>query len=185
MPEIRYLDRAVTVRQPWAGCIAHIGKNVENRTWPVPPHLIGATVAVHAGKTVERHPVLSVPDGEKFATLFASPAEWDAWRLWNLGRTRRDEANWPPKLATGAIVAVATLAGCHQHVTGETCGDGSYAYGIICSPWARPDQWHWQLADVRPLPSPVPCNGSYGLWPLPDETRDQVFGQLATAGRGT
>ncbi|WP_030509448.1 hypothetical protein [Microbispora rosea] len=53
------------------------------------------------------------------------------------GRTRRrDEANWPLKLAPGAIVAVATLAGCHQHVTGEPCGDGSYAYGIICSPWA-------------------------------------------------
>jgi hypothetical protein len=172
--------RALTIRQPWAGCIAHLDKRVENRTRPAPRRLVGSTIAIHAGLAMERRSVQWMPDGEKFATLFASQAEWDAWRLWHLGgRNPRDNANWPPKLALGAVVAVARVTGSHLHRTGVPCGDGSYAYGILCSPWAQPDQWHWQLTEVRPLAEPVPCKGSLALgWPLPDDVDHQVRAQL-------
>ena len=32
--------RALTLKQPWAWAISHAGKDVENRTWPVPPKLL-------------------------------------------------------------------------------------------------------------------------------------------------
>lgn len=32
---------ALTIWQPWAACIAFGDKDVENRSWPVPPWIIG------------------------------------------------------------------------------------------------------------------------------------------------
>lgn len=175
--------RALTIKQPWAGCIAHLDKRVENRTWRCPLEFIGASVAIHAGRSVEGQ-TISVPNGEKFGTLFASNAEWDAWRFWHLGDKPRDTANWPLKLTLSAVVAVATITGCHVRDPEEGCGDGSYAYGVICSPWAMPDQYHWVLDDVRPLAEPVPCRGMLGLWCLPDEVEQAIQEQLSEVPRG-
>ena len=59
----------------------------------------------------------------------------------------------------GAVVAVAEIVGCHLHsVPGGTC-----------SPWAADGRWHWQLANVHPLPRPIPARGALGLWRLPDD----------------
>jgi len=169
--------RALTIKQPWAGCIAHLGKDVENRTWRCPPEFIGAEIAIHAGKEVD-YGLIPAPPGDNWADLFATRAEWDAWRYWHLGRKPRDVANWPPKLALGAVVALATIAGCHVRDPGEGCGNGRYAYGAICSPWAYPEQFHWVLANVRPLSEPVPCRGALGLWRLPEDVEAQARKQL-------
>lgn len=42
--------KALTVRQPWAHAIVHLGKEVENRTWRPPETIIGEYVAIHAAK---------------------------------------------------------------------------------------------------------------------------------------
>ena len=174
--------RALTVKQLWAGCIAHLDKRVENRPKRFPPALLGQPIAIHAGLSVDKS--IEWPGtAEQHASLFASPAEWDAWRYWILGRKPRDETNWPAKLPLGAVVAVATITGSHWHEPRQAeCGDGSYAYGVICSRWARPFCWHWQLADVRPLPEPVPCKGDLGLWRLPEDVEKAVRAQLSEDG---
>jgi hypothetical protein len=172
--------RALTVRQPWAACIAHLDKRVENRRWACWSQFIGARIALHAGASLDRA-IIQVPDGEAWATLFASTAEWDAYRFWHLGGKTRDVANWPPKLALSAVVAVATIAGCHLSDPAEGCGDGTYAHGVICSPWAAPDQYHWALSAVHALPSPVLCKGNRGLWPLPESVEKAVRAQLRLA----
>ncbi len=41
---------ALTIKQPWAYAICHLGKDVENRTWKPPAHAIGTRIAIHAGK---------------------------------------------------------------------------------------------------------------------------------------
>lgn len=65
-----------------------------------------------------------------------------------------------------AILAVATLASCHQD-------DG------CCRPWGFPGQWHWVLEDVRPLPHPPrPVRGQLGLWTVDDDTLAAVQRQL-------
>lgn len=169
------------MKQPWAGCIAHIGKDVENRTRRFPLALIGAEVAIHAGQSVA-DAIISVPDGDAWAALFASNAEWDAWRFWYLGQKPRDVVNWPPKLTLGAVVAVARVTG--SHFCGEGfCGEHAVeaCAGVLCSKWAQIDQWHWQLANVRPLAEPVPAKGALGLWKVPDDIESAVRGQLEAA----
>jgi hypothetical protein len=44
--------KAITIHRPWAHCVAHLGKDIENRTWNcyLPP---GYWIAIHAGKTVD------------------------------------------------------------------------------------------------------------------------------------
>jgi hypothetical protein len=41
--------RALTLCRPWPFCILRLGKEVENRAWAPPRHLIGQDVALHAG----------------------------------------------------------------------------------------------------------------------------------------
>jgi len=67
--------KALSVRQPWAWLIVHGYKDVENRTWAPPPHLIGQRFYIHAPKTfdesgyawVRRHcPDVPLPTKETF-----------------------------------------------------------------------------------------------------------------------
>jgi len=67
---------ALTIRQPWAWAILHLGKNIENRTWKPPESLIGQRIAIHAGKQIDR-----LASGDclvKFAgSWWIDPAEFD------------------------------------------------------------------------------------------------------------
>lgn len=67
----RVAYEALTVRQPWAHAIAHLGKRVENRGWSRARaiSLIGNLIAIHAGAKVDEDAVallrgrgLDVPD---------------------------------------------------------------------------------------------------------------------------
>jgi hypothetical protein len=46
--------KALTIRQPWAGAIAHQTKRVENRTWKLPAKYEGARILIHAGAQLDR-----------------------------------------------------------------------------------------------------------------------------------
>jgi hypothetical protein len=46
--------KALTIRQPWAGAIAHQTKRVENRTWKLPAKHHGARILIHAGAEPDR-----------------------------------------------------------------------------------------------------------------------------------
>lgn len=50
--------KALTVRQPWAGAIAHQTKRVENRTWKLPAKHEGARILIHAGATRDKWAVV-------------------------------------------------------------------------------------------------------------------------------
>jgi len=54
--------------------------------------------------------------------------------------------------------------------------------GGMCSPWAVIGQYHWQLANVRPLAEPVPCKGALKLWCLPGDVEKLVRAQLGEDG---
>lgn len=73
------------MRQPWAGCIAYLGKDTENRTWRCPDRHIGAQIAIHASASRTSDAVISVPLGADWPSLFAygddKPcAKWLAWK---------------------------------------------------------------------------------------------------------
>jgi len=66
-----------------------------------------------------------------------------------------------------AVIAVATLASCHQD---DRC----------CRPWGFPGQWHWVLEDVTPIPHPPrPVRGQLGLWTVPDDVLAAVQRQIS------
>lgn len=153
--------RGLSVRQPWSFAIAEGFKPVENRTRRT---TFCGQLLIHSSLLV---------DGVGL-DLYSRPA---AVRLQELGGRANfweARAHVPslinpsphPTMALGAVIAVATLSGCHQ------C-DGS------CSPWAEPGVWHWVLGDVRSLAAPVVCTGRLGLWRPDRETCTAVARSLA------
>lgn len=131
--------KALTVRQPYAGAIAHQTKRVENRGWKLPAKHEGARILIHAG---------AKPD--KWATVYG-----------------------PNLDVYGAVVAVATITGCHFDNGNQVC----------CSYWAQPGVYHWELADVIALPEPVPAKGALGFWTPTDDVLAAVEKQLAEVAR--
>jgi hypothetical protein len=125
--------RALTIRQPWAGAIAHQMKRVENRTWKLPAKHHGARLLIHAGAQPDRD-----------ATVYGEHLD-----------------------VYSAIVAVATITGCHFSVGGTCCG-----------PWGFERTYHWTLTDVTALPEPVPAKGALGFWTPQPETLAAVQAQL-------
>ncbi len=71
-------------------------------------------------------------------------------------------------LERGYVVAVVRLTGYHGAASGRPC----------CEPWGMWRQWHWEFANVRPLPQPVAVRGQQGLWDLPDLAEARVREQL-------
>ena len=111
--------RALTIRQPWSGAIAHQTKRVENRTWKLPARHEGARILIHAAAQPDRD-----------AQVYGDHLD-----------------------VYGAVVAVATLSGCHWSEDGTCCG-----------PWGFDRVYHWTLADVVALDVPVPAKGRLGIW---------------------
>ncbi|MFJ3141654.1 ASCH domain-containing protein [Streptomyces halstedii] len=132
--------RALTVRQPWASAITHGTKRTENRSWPVPAKHIGTRILVHAAAAEDRTPRVSK----------------------DVPRQLTDGIGvWPD--TRSAIIAVATLTGCHFD-KGMSC----------CAPWGMEGFFHWELTDVAALPEPVPTKGALGFWTLPEDVVNAV-----------
>lgn len=151
--------RAITLRRPWAGAVAHLGKRIENRSRPC-PGLVGERIAIHAGKG---------HDGEG--------AVWAA----HTAGTDNPGAD----LDAQGIVAVATVVGYIDARDPDNIGASNFltavaAQSTMASPW-----WSgpcgWVLADVVALPVPVPCRGALGVWRLPPDVEAAVRAQLARA----
>lgn len=101
--------KAITVRQPWAYAIARLGKNVENRSWPVNYR---GTLAVHAG---------AAWDGDDAQSTVAFTA-------------RRSYADVDPaRSQRSVIVAVVDLVGvCCVGLDGRGCDCGPWAISGQC-----------------------------------------------------
>lgn len=147
--------RGLTVRWPHVAAIvfpAPVGcvpKRTENRTRGTSYR---GPIAVHAGKAWDPRSTVSL-----------------AQRSWeNCGGLVGIDF----EAASGAILAVAELADCHQ------------ADGACCHPWGETSTgvWHWQLENVRPLAEPVPCGGQLGLWRPAADVAERVLAQIVLDG---
>lgn len=78
-------------------------------------------------------------------------------------------ANWDPadpEAAIGGIVAVVILVDvCTQARAGRSCD---------CGEWALPGNFHWRLAQPRPLAWPVLTIGQPGVWELAPRVAAEV-----------
>ncbi|GAA4176474.1 hypothetical protein [Gryllotalpicola koreensis] len=160
--------RVLTVRQPWATAILRMGKTVENRTRDLTGGYRGP-IAIHAG--------LAQPGrrGDRIDYGHGIEVEKDL-----SGLLMRSEKSWPYRLPLGAIIGVVDLIDVHGS-NDEQCERFSFFGGAqgACSDWAELGAWHFELANPRPLPHPIPFKGALGLRRLPDEVHDQIVFQLA------
>ncbi|MFK4801727.1 ASCH domain-containing protein [Streptomyces sp. MPA0124] len=63
--------KALTIRQPWAGAIAHGTKRVENRSWKLPAKHEGARILIHAGAQRDRHAQVSGDHLDVYSAIVA------------------------------------------------------------------------------------------------------------------
>lgn len=154
---------ALTIRQPWAHCIFHHGKNVENRTWPLPGKLLGEFIAIHASAKMDS------PVAQQSASELAGV---------DLG----GEKDWMP---LGHIVGVARLIG---EIQGWGHGSGYRIVGrgdqqTIPDYDPRADKWlfgphGFVLGERLLLPEPIKVRGRLGFWLVPDEIDAQITRQI-------
>ena len=147
--------RILTVRQPWAWAIIHGGKNVENRVRNVAGSYRGP-VAIHVAR--------------KYATegldLPALDDAADAWCATNSCATH------PWLRDVGKVIGVVDLVDVHF----------GWTEGKPCSPWGvryvdGNGQWHLELANPRPLATPIPARGRLGLWRPDQDLLDAIQAQ--------
>lgn len=156
--------RGLTLTHPWAYCIAHAGKDVENRTWHPRRQggQIGMYLAIHGGavpgKNTGKREEARL-DLAHALRLMSGAGDTDP-SVYQLERGL--PAAGEDEYFTPGIVAVARLAGVVQD---------------SLSAWAVDGQHHWQLADVLTLPAPIPHRGAQGLW----EVQPDALAQLREA----
>lgn len=154
--------RALTVQEPWASAIIYGPKDVENRPWATAHR---GTLWIHAAKRVDWS------------------ASRDAWLAAGLppppSSGRFDRSAWTGSLPLGKVIGSVEMTDCHPLY--KDCNLFTGIPQVTCSPWAIWGQCHWMLDGKRPLPEPVPCRGSLGLWRLPEDIAAKVQAQLAGA----
>lgn len=130
------LNRALTVRQPWAWAIVTGWKDVENRVWNTSYR---DTLHIHSGLAQVNEEDLGSP------------------LIRNAIDTTR-QAGFPLDFKSGYILGSVELAGVHH------ANDCRNPQGQLCSPWALPGNYHWALTEPNRLTCPFPEKGKQGLW---------------------
>lgn len=169
--------RILTVRQPWASAMFFglSPKDVENRTMPPPPSLIGKRLYIHAGEGMDRDDLAFVRamgfDPFGLGAVFDGPvtALSIAVRRKVLA-ARRGEIENP--LPSGVILGSVLLDG-YSRESDSPWRDHNVEYG-------------WILRDPQPLARPVPVPGggqlTHGWRPSDDVAAallEQEFGAAA------
>jgi hypothetical protein len=149
--------KVLTLTQPRATLVAIGAKHIETRSWET---LYRGPLAIHAakglgpgGRAALYDLAFDDPDGYFYAAL------------------RQANVFCIDDLPLGAIVATCELVDC-VHVLYEwprnqlvsqrsrhILTDQERAFGDY-----TPGRFAWLLADVRPLPAPIPAKGALGLW---------------------
>ncbi|MBG9734567.1 ASCH domain-containing protein [Paenibacillus alvei] len=145
--------KAITILQPWATLIALGEKKFETRGWATNHR---GEIAIHAGKKVDKDAFMRE---EIYTTL------------------QRHGILFIDDLPTGGIIAIADLVRCFT-VSRPKGNDGAVWLGAegMTIGWAgymnreyhfgdySDGRFAWELAEVRPLSTPIPAKGQQGLW---------------------
>ena len=101
--------KAITVKQPWASLIIHWGKDIENRSWPLPRFMRGQRVAIHSSAKLDKDE-------------FASAMEL----IYSAGLPNFD--NQPMDMPLGSIIGTVEIVDCvTQSQSPWFCGE----YGFV------------------------------------------------------
>lgn len=174
--------KGLTLTQPWATLIALLEKLLETRSWAT---TYRGPLAIHAAQSLA--PVGGVAGLQHI--VWQEPFRSVLQRRWldiavlpQVSSQQHIISDPSYVLPRGAIVAVCTLADCRP-TTGSRPGSGGPKY----ADWVHdltdqerafgnyaPERFGWFLADIRPLPRPIPCRGAQGLWSVPADVQAQI-----------
>lgn len=129
-----------------------------------------AAAIAHHGKDVENRTWTTNYRGPIAILAGRHYDDWALPTVEELAGTRLD------RMTAGAVLAVADLVDVHP---GDTCRTGEDG---VCSPWAdipEPAEFHWILANVRPLARPYGLMGSLGLRILPAALEQDILDRIA------
>lgn len=151
---------AISLKQPWAGAVAFLGKDVENRSrWLFKYR---GPIIIHASATT---PFLE--DFERMRQL-AEEDELEADLLAGLDPTN-DETFLAGLFEMGSIVAMANLT--------EVFGPDDEVpedHPVTGSPWVNEEQDYWlYFSKVEPV-KPVPFKGAVGMFKVPYEVAERL-----------
>lgn len=165
--------KALSLRQPWAHAVLHLGKRVENRDWAGCSYR--GPVLLHASKTLVLRDfdewmdsIINIvnpkPGNERLEML--KPL---AYMSVPLRGKHHGEGTWrpAPTLPLGGIVGRARIDG----IINDSRDFATYAAGVKNGEQQR-DWWMGGFAlvltDVEPLPF-IPWKGSLGFFDVPDD----------------
>jgi hypothetical protein len=148
--------KALSLRQPWAHAVVHLGKELENRRWDTK---FRGEFLIHAAKGMTRAEYFDASD-------FICDVKG-----WTVGELAHDLPG-PKALARGGIVGRARIVDVIPPCTSER-------FARCPHPWHMHQQFAFVLRDVEPLPF-VPCTGMLGFWEVPPD----VLRQIAAAKAG-
>lgn len=134
--------KALSVKQPWAHCIIHLGKSIENRTWYTGHR---GVIAIHASKTKPTIAEIRECAGvlaEVYPDRFPRINDAHVYLL----EMMKD------KSVFGSVIGFATL----DSVGGK--------YEDNDSLWKIEGQYGFHLTHTVDLETPIPAKGQLGLW---------------------
>lgn len=143
--------KSLSIRQPWAFAITHLGKRIENRSWA--PTFRGRFL-IHAAKGMSRAEYQHAA-GFMVARGLATVAGLEALQQSILGSTPAAVLPEFAGLLRGGFVATARLIDVLEPARNTDA-------------WSVPGQFGLVLADVEPIPF-VPFRGSLGFFDVPDD----------------
>ena len=150
---------AISIIQPWPFGIVFLDKRLENRSWPVPRHVIGQRVAIHVSKTWNPDEV--AVDWDDCHEACADDGLWRAVEL-RFGKLRLRDLDAMRGRVIGSVLVMGDVT---QSDSPWFCGEHGHVYDRVLA-----------------LPSMVgPVRGALGYWQLPDDIADQVLHQEALA----
>lgn len=154
----------LSLTQPWASLMAVGAKKIETRSWYT---RYRGQVAIHAARTWPKW-CKDLCYDEPFRSALAPHFHWT-----------RDSLALP----TGAIVAVGRLTACvstsdrglWRKALPEP-GTPEHAFGDYSD-----RRYAWFFEEIRPLPTPIPCQGKLGLWGVSPELAAAIEERLHAA----
>lgn len=139
--------KALSVRQPWAYSIFHLGKDIENRSWKR-KFIIGERVAIHASANLTK----------------SEYAAFDLFVVSTFGRELLTGLPGINELDRGAIIGTVKIKG--------VVSTNEVRKGLPVSDWFV-GEFGYVMADPVLFEKPIPCKGALSLWEVPREILQQ------------
>jgi hypothetical protein len=163
--------KALSLRQPWAYAVVHLGKHIENRHWNTSHR---GDFLIHASKGMTK---AEYEDAADFIRSVRSPEERSALPLPPYGAFKDPERYGVAGTERGGIVGrarvVRVLPPCPEKCFHRLI-DGPERCGLNHPPWHMPEQCGFVLSHVKAIPF-IACKGELQFFQVPPEVEDEIM----------